>query len=507
MKTKVYGIFILIFTIVLFTKCNGQEAKQELLNRDPAVAGAFYSKNPQTLKSDLENLFDLAEDKKTDQKIRAVIVPHAGYVYSGIVAASAYNQIDAKAEYENVFIIGSSHKTSFSGASIYSAGNYNMPLGEVQVNTFLAKKLIDENDFFHYYRDAHMFEHSIEVQIPFLQYHLQQDFKIVPIIIGSQDLETPQKLASALLPYFTEKNLFVISSDFSHYPSYEDAQNVDSLTLKGILKGNSADFISALVKNEQKGTNNLATSCCGWTSVLTLLHLMELTQNIELQHMLYQNSGDVSNGDKKRVVGYHAIVGYESNTKTEIQEKNINFEFSKEEKNALLNLARKTIEEKVKKGKVSQLSATDFPPNLHAEFGAFVTLHKHGNLRGCIGRFTANQPLYEVIQEMAVAAATEDTRFQPVSSVEIEALEIEISVLSPMRKIASIDEIELGKHGIYIKKGFRSGTFLPQVASETGWNLEEFLGHCARDKAGIGWDGWKDAEIYIYEAYVFSENE
>ena len=139
--------------------------------------------------------------------------------------------------------------------------------------------------------------------------------------------------------------------------------------------------------------------------------------------------------------------------------------------------------------------------------GAFVTLHKEGKLRGCIGRFVADEPLYEIVQKMSVAAATEDRRFPVVESNELKELDLEISVLTPLKKIDSIDEIEMGKHGIYIKKGFASGTFLPQVAIETGWTKEEFLGYCARNKAGLGWDGWKDADIYIYEALVFDEEE
>jgi AmmeMemoRadiSam system protein A len=116
-------------------------------------------------------------------------------------------------------------------------------------------------------------------------------------------------------------------------------------------------------------------------------------------------------------------------------------------------------------------------------------------------------PLYEVVRQLAVSSSTQDHRFAPVTEEEIDELEIEISVLTPLRKISSIDELELGKHGIYIRKGFYSGTFLPQVATETGWSKEEFLGHCARDKARIGWDGWKDAELYVYEAYVFGEGD
>jgi hypothetical protein len=154
---------------------------------------------------------------------------------------------------------------------------------------------------------------------------------------------------------------------------------------------------------------------------------------------------------------------------------------------------------------VPEVDSRKLSESLRRYAGAFVTLHKNGELRGCIGRFDATEPLYAVVQKMAVAAATEDYRFSPVTQKEINDIDIEISVLSPMRRVNSPDEIEMGKHGIYIRKGNRSGTFLPQVATETGWTKEEFLGHCAQDKALIGWDGWKDAEIYIYEAYVFSE--
>jgi len=137
--------------------------------------------------------------------------------------------------------------------------------------------------------------------------------------------------------------------------------------------------------------------------------------------------------------------------------------------------------------------------------GAFVSLKKKGKLRGCIGTFKPDAPLYNLIQTMTIASATEDTRFLPVQANELKDIDIEISVLTPMKRINDVSKIVLGKHGIYIKKDGRSGTFLPQVATETGWTLEEFLGHCARDKAGIGWDGWKNAEVYTYEAIVFKE--
>ncbi len=182
------------------------------------------------------------------------------------------------------------------------------------------------------------------------------------------------------------------------------------------------------------------------------------------------------------------------------------FFLSDTDKRNLLEIARSEIE-----GKVLNVNTTfdphQYSPALSAYCGAFVSLHLKGELRGCIGMFDPKIPLYKVVQQMAHAASFEDHRFSPVTKVELAFILIEISVLSPMCKINSINEIELGKHGIYIKKGFHSGTFLPQVAIETGWGIDEFLGHCARDKAGLLWNEWKTAEIFIYEAIVFSEKE
>ncbi len=183
------------------------------------------------------------------------------------------------------------------------------------------------------------------------------------------------------------------------------------------------------------------------------------------------------------------------------------FYLTTEDKKALLAEARRAIE---------QLFGLDITPRpdlsacseaIYAHCGAFVTLNKYGQLRGCIGQMISDRPLIETVRNMAVSAARHDYRFPPVTASELSDISIEISVLSPLKRIRDISEIELGKHGIYIVKGIRSGVFLPQVATETGWDLENFLGHCARDKAGIGWDGWKDADIFIFTATVFSEDE
>jgi AmmeMemoRadiSam system protein B/AmmeMemoRadiSam system protein A len=474
-----------------------------LVDRKPAVAGQFYSSDPIRLKADLSTLFAEAEPRQA-KNVLAIISPHAGYVFSGEVAASSFNQVDPEKKYENIFILASSHRISFDGASIYNKGNYVTPLGTVKVNRELANKLLKENPVFTDKADAHIYEHSLEVQLPFLQYKMKTDFRIVPIVLGTQSASTSKKIAEALYPYLNEKNLFVISTDFSHYPPYEDACIVDKITAEAIMANNPEHLLQVLDENDRKGIDDLATSLCGWTSVMSLLYMTEGRNDIAYKAIQYQNSGDSPvYGDKDRVVGYYSIV-VEMTGKSAQDE---GFSLTEQEKSSLLAIARKTMESYVEYGKIPPVDEKTLTERIRQPFGAFVTLKKDGQLRGCIGRFEASGPLCEVVQQMAVASSTQDSRFLPVTEEEFDDIDIEISVLTPLKRIYSIDEFQLGKHGIYMKKGFASGTFLPQVAHETGWTTEEFLGHCAKDKAHIGWDGWKDAELYIYEAYVFDENE
>ncbi len=508
MFRKIHFSYFLLIFLVICIRCSSQETldkaseKNKLQNLKPAFAGQFYPADRFELERALKTSFDDSEPKKVNNVI-AIIAPHAGYVFSGSVAASAYNQVDSEISYENVFIIASSHRAYFDGASIYSIGNCETPLGEVKVNIELAKKLIAENKDFSYVPEAHSSEHSIEVQLPFLQYKLKKGFQIIPIVIGTQSAEVCKKLAEALGPYFNKNNLFIISSDFSHYPEYTEANKWDKKTADAILLNNPAKFLQAINDTEDNKISNLATRACGWSSILTLLYLTEQNQNIDFTLISYKNSGESGYGDKARVVGYNAIA-ISLPPKDQIDGQ---FYLSKEDKSKLLEIARTTIEDYLSSNQIVTLNSDSYSGALKTNCGAFVTLTKNHQLRGCIGRFDATQPLYEVVQQMAVASATEDSRFMPVTKNELKELEIEISVLTPMKLIKSIDDIVLGKHGIYIKKDNQSGTFLPQVATETGWTLEEFLGHCSRDKAGLGWDGWKDAEIFIYEASVFGETE
>ncbi len=468
------------------------------VNRKAAFAGTFYNGSKQALESQLIQLFTGASPKDLEGNVRCLIVPHAGYSYSGTVAASAYKSIPKDAEYKNIFIIASSHREYFEGASVYSIGNYLTPLGEAKVNRQIAKKLIAENKILIFNPKAHDREHSIEVQVPLIQHHFENTPPIVPIVIGSSSVATSRDLAAALIPYFTPDNLFVISSDFSHYPTYNEAVRIDKSTGDAVLKNDPRHFYNTLGKNSKEPVENLATPCCGWSSVMTLLYMSEKAEQISMTPILYRNSGDSPIGDKDRVVGYWAIAG---NEPIKVQ-----FQLDLQEKEALLSISRLTLESYLSTKTIPVIPEDEIPEILLQPAGAFVSLYKHGQLRGCIGNFLPDEPLYKVVQGMAVAAATRDTRFYPVDEGELENISLEISVLTPLRQIESIEEFKLGLHGIYMKKDGKSGTYLPQVAAQTGWEKEEFLGHCARDKAKIGWDGWKEAELFVYEAIVFGES-
>ena len=195
-------------------------------------------------------------------------------------------------------------------------------------------------------------------------------------------------------------------------------------------------------------------------------------------------------------MGYHSYIVYQQTNDPSA------FTLSPQEKQTLLKIARSSIEDSCRHQPAKPVEVSE---NLKTPLGAFVTLHKNGRLRGCIGHFGEDIPLYKTVSQMARSAAFEDPRFPAVTSDEMKDIEIEISVLTPLKRINDIGEFKYGQQGIYMRKGYRSGTFLPQVAHEVNWTKEEFLGHCAQDKAGIGWYGWKDAELYTYEAILFEE--
>jgi AmmeMemoRadiSam system protein B/AmmeMemoRadiSam system protein A len=469
--------------------------------RKPAVAGSFYPSSANEIESMLGEWLDVPDAGAPAP--RAIIVPHAGYVFSGEVAASAYSRIPAGHSYRRIFLLGPSHRAGFAGASVDTLYSFaETPLGRVQIDVSLGEKLIREGEgVFTYRKDAHDLEHCLEVQIPFLQMVFKGVPQIVPIVIGTERLSVLKRIAEVLEPYFKEGNLFIISSDFSHYPSYDDAKASDLYLAETITSGGLDDFLKALSNISKRGYPGQGTAACGASAIAVLLSMMDAQGRdmFTAEHLMYRNSGDSPYGEKDRVVGYNSIIfdGPEDDGHL--------FSFTEEEKVGMIAAARSAIYSSLG----LDFDGNDSPVGILNEkgYGVFVTLYLNDRLRGCIGRFSSPSALHSTIREMARSAAFSDPRFTPLSAREATKLEIEVSVLSPLRKIESIDEFKLGRDGIYMIKGYHHGTFLPQVAEETGWDTEEFLGHCAQDKAGIGYDGWKDADLYTYQTEIVRESE
>ena len=295
--------------------------------RESAVAGSFYSADKRQLLADVKTALSSAKNFD-EQDVRALIVPHAGYVFSANVAATSYKTLHKK--YKNVFLIGSSHHVNFNGISIYNQGNYKTPLGEVKVNQEIVDALIEKSSLITYRQEAHAREHTLEVQLPFLQTIYGEELQIIPIILATSEMETIKSLANILKPYFTDENLFVISTDLSHYPSYEDAYRVDKKILDAVVSNEPQKLIQTIIENENSHTKNLQTSACGWASLLTL-ELLTQEPIYKYELLEYKNSGDTLYGEKDRVVGYGALRIYKENKE---------FMLNEEEQKELKEIAR-----------------------------------------------------------------------------------------------------------------------------------------------------------------------
>jgi len=466
-----------------------ETVKEEKTVRQAAVSGQFYPDNKDGLIQMMDQFLNEVESDEEIDNIKALIVPHAGYVYSGKVAAYGFKVIE-DSNFNKVILIGSSHNFHLSKATIDGNDAWQTPLGEVDLDIELRDKLI-ENDLFEINSEAHKPEHSLEVEVPFLQRTLN-DFKLLPILVSSSINDSDlKKISNILETHIDERTLIVVSTDMSHYPEYNDASKIDKNVIDSILTGKVSE-VKETIKNQS--ANNLDTCLCGQAAVEVLMNMVGERAEIEL--LKYANSGDVEVGNKERVVGYGS---FSFSWSDEIF-------FNEEQKENLLSIAKQSVEGYLKTKSIPSFEITD--GLLNRKLGAFVTLNKDHQLRGCIGRFEPNIPLYQVVSQMAVFAAFNDTRFNPVTEGELDELEYEISVLSPLRKIDSWQEIELGKHGVQIQKGVRSGVFLPQVAAENNWNLNRFMGELCSQKAGLDWDCWKndDVDMYVFTATVFGED-
>jgi hypothetical protein len=470
--------------------------------RQPAVAGSFYPADSSSLTKQIEDFLARVPNTEINGEIVALISPHAGYMYSGEVAACAYKLLEGL-EFEAVVVIAPSHRFPFQGASVYYSGGYQIPLGLLPVHQELAERIMAQAEIIDFFPQAHSREHALEVQLPFLKMVLG-DFNLVPIVMGSQDIDTCRKLAKAVADSVSgRKVLIVASSDLSHFHNYDTAVELDSLVQNRVSNFDAEGLSQDLQQR--------VCEACGGGPMVTALMAAKLLGADQTKVLKYANSGDVT-GDNRQVVGYMAAVIYKSSSankteaegggKEEHSKVGIDMGLTPEEKQELHRIARTTIE-KLTQGETPP-DFSPITPTLEEKRGAFVTLKKKGQLRGCIGYIQAVKPLYTTIQEMAQAAAFKDPRFPPVTMDDVPELDIEISVLTPLKKIDKIEEIEVGRHGIYVKQGFHSGLLLPQVATENNWDRLTFLQNTCR-KAGLPSNAWrtKNIEIYTFSADIF----
>jgi hypothetical protein len=465
--------------------------------REPIFAGSWYPGEPEILSRDVRRYLENAKKERLEGEIVALISPHAGYIYSGQVAAYAYKLIEGKV-FDSVVVVAPSHRALFKGASLYDRGGYRTPLGVVPIDTELSQKMMERRKEIQFLPEAHSQEHSLEIQIPFLQVVLKS-FRLIPLVMEPYwNWETCQSLASAIAETVRGKNVLLIaSSDLSHFHSYDQAVKLDKIVLNHIERFDPEGLNRDLRSNR--------CEACGGGPVISIMLAAKALGANQGKVLKYLNSGDVT-GDRSRVVGYAAGVFYKTvGGKEKMKEEKkvgVDLGLNEEEKKTLHQIAKTVIENKARGKTVPDFKVES--PVLKENRGAFVTIHKRGQLRGCIGYIEGRGPLHKTIEEMAEAAAFRDPRFTPVKEKELPELDLEISVLTPLKKIKDVDEVQVGKHGIYIKKGWYSGLLLPQVATEYGWDRQAFLEHTCQ-KAGLPSNAWKekDTEIYIFSADIF----
>ncbi len=484
-------IIIIILSIVMPLDCR---------TRKPAVSGRWYSSNPVQLRKDIEGYLqnvNLTEEQKKIEPL-GIMVPHAGYMFSAPVAAWSYKLIEGK-NYDTVIIIGSSHHYSKGIVSVYDGDSLETPLGLIPVDKEMAAQIIAGNKKIYCDESIHLSEHSNEAQLPFLQYMLE-DFKVVSILTSTNDHKLLKETADIIYQAIKtsgKKILLINSTDMSHYHSYENANSIDQETISLILDEDWSTLQYKISSRE--------CELCGYLAFEIFQSVLEKLGCGKPQLLRHANSGDAHpEYGLDEVVGYGAIVFPRGDSETGKQ-KPEQSGLALEDKEWLLSMARQSITDSLE----GRGTGIPIPENrlMHEKRAVFVTLHKKGELRGCIGHMVARDALYRAVWEMARSAAFEDPRFSRVGKKELEDINIEISILTPMQKISSIDEIVMGRDGVMVKQGYRSGVFLPQVATETGWDKETFLRHLCSSKAMLAPDAYLDprTEIYIFQVEEFSE--
>jgi MEMO1 family protein len=489
--------FALLFLVQCSTRAGAPPAPAAV--RPAAVAGAFYPADPAELAKTVDALIAGANQSPLDAI--ALVAPHAGYVYSGPVAAYSYASLKGR-KIDRVIVIAPSHYEAFAFSSVYDGAAYTTPLGRVPVDSAFAAKLASGAKSIRLSGLGHQAtrdkpEHSIEVQLPYLQRALGT-FQLVPIVMGDHRYEYCRELALAIAKQLegTTGTLIVASSDLRHYLTYDENVKADRKTLNAIAE---YDYLS-MSRNFASG----AWEACGGGPIVAAMMAAERLGASEARVLKYANSGDIPGGDRSRVVGYGSAAFLKAAGKAGAERP---FTLDAREQSELLAIARRSVESIVKDKKQYE------PPALSAgalaqERGAFVTLKERGQLRGCIGYVAPIKPLYLTVRDVARFAATEDTRFRPVPPGELGALEYEISVLSPMRRVIDTKEIVIGRHGLLLRNGANEGVFLPQVPVEQKWSLSEYLRELGF-KAGLNAEAWRApaSDLFRYTAVVFGEGK
>ncbi|MFO7650949.1 MAG: AmmeMemoRadiSam system protein B [bacterium] len=459
--------------------------------RQPVVAGQFYAADAAELAADVDRMLAAVDRPAPQGRLVALQVPHAGYPYSGPTAAHAFKLLQGP-DSVTVVMLGPSHRASIDRAAVFARGAWRTPLGDVPVDEEFARRLLEADTFCVELPQAHAQEHSLEVQLPFLQ-RVLRNLRVVPVMVLQPSLDECERLGRAIVAAAAGRRTVVLAStDLYHGHSYAEARSTDSVTVDAFLGMDPAALHRALDEGR-------AQACGGYAVVAAMVAARGLGADSAVL-LAQTNSNDVLGERGGYCVGYSTVEFRDSPAD------DASDELTEVEQGELLVLARSTIEAQVRGRKAEARRPAS--PRLQEMRGVFVTLHRAGELRGCIGYPEAVKPLAEAVAEMAVAAATEDPRFVPVAPEELAQVDIEITVLSPLRPVSDPESVVVGRHGLVIRMGRHSGLLLPQVPVEQGWNREQYLEGICR-KAGLPAGGWrdKDARLFVFTGQVFGERD
>jgi len=502
-------LWIVVLSMVPAVACRAEKPLQGHV-REPAVAGRFYPSSAPVLKEAVEQFMRDAVPVQVKDPV-ALVVPHAGYLFSGQICADGYRQVSGRT-YDTVVILGTNHTDpGFGKVSVYSGTGFRTPLGVAEVDGAMAAALLAADPDCLREERLHLAEHSIEVQVPFVQV-LFPGAKILPVIVGTPDPGLCTRLGKALAKVVSgSRTLIVASSDLSHYPDAKDAPAVDGETLAAIVKLDAAALHEKIALQMSLPVPNLVTCACGEGAILAAMTAAKALGAKGGTVVSYLNSGDVPVGGRSRVVGYGAAVltlekGRAYAPGRDVPEKpTADLALQPADKKILLAFARRSIARFFRTGTIPL--ARGFDPRLQTPRGVFVTLWKKKELRGCIGHVPADTPLVNLVGAMALKAAFDDPRFNSLEAAELGQIEIEVSMLTLAKRVSGAADIVVGRDGVILEKGGRAALFLPQVAPKEGWGREETLEHLCL-KAGMPKWCWKeDAALSTFQAVVFSESD